>query len=92
MSLKNLFKHANYNSVKRLKFSPSADNVLFSTSADGTVSIWDVNKSRNTQPVHQYKIHTKACTGVAFSKNSDTIVCSVGYDSKLVFYDFRSNK
>lgn len=92
VGLKNKFKHAQYNAVKRLKFSPFSENILFSTSSDGSVNLWDINKSAASQPLHQYSLHSKACTGVVFSKNSDKIVCSIGYDSKLIFYDFVGNK
>lgn len=86
------FKHPNYNAVKKIKFSPFFENYIFSSSSDGSVYLWDVNKSKSTQPLQSYKHHSKSCTSVAFSGNSDKIVCSVGYDSKVVFYDFRDNK
>lgn len=86
------FKHPHYNAVKKLRFTPHAENILFSASSDGSVSIWDVNRSASTQPTGQLQIHTKACTGIVFSKNSDKIVCTIGYDSKLMFYDYTANK
>lgn len=92
MSTKAKFKHAQYNAVKRLKFSPFSDSILFSASSDGTVNVWDVNRSASTQPLSQFALHTKACTGIVFSKNSEKIVCSIGYDSKLIFYDYTANK
>lgn len=84
---RNLFKHENYNSVKMVKFTPSFDNILFSTSIDGTIYMWDINSSK--EPVQTYKAHTKTASAIAFSQNNSNLACSVGYDSKLVFHDIR---
>lgn len=57
---------------------------------DGSVFLWDCK--RQQQMYKQTQAHTQMCSGVTFSPVNHLLMCSVGLDNKIQFYDINDKK
>jgi len=73
-----------------VKFSHISEHILGSGHDDGTVAVWDVNKSQILTKFEGK--HIDACRGVVFSPVNNMLMGSAGLDKKVIFYDIFKNK
>lgn len=75
----------NQTNIRYIKFSPWKDPHLAMALDDGSLSIWDAEKS---QEYHNFPaVHSGPSTQLAFSPYNNMLVATVGIDRKLVLYD-----
>ena len=73
-----------------LAWSPAARGRLLSASQEGSLFLWDVEKTpSNNRPVAVFAQHTAAVEDVAWAKKDPHAFASVGDDSALVLWDDR---
>ena len=78
-----------YGSVNQVLFSVQGEHKLGSCTDNGAVQIWDIN---TRQRVSRFKEHSNSTKSIAFSPVNELLMCSVGIDSKLNFYDSKESK
>lgn len=50
----------------------------------GVVALWDLQSKVLKQ---KFLAHSSSCTGIAFSPVNNLLMCSVGLDEKIHFFD-----
>jgi len=73
--------------IEAVDYSPDGESVV-SGGFDGTISLWDLNRVRETI---RFIGHSGAINGVAYSPDGKTIV-SISLDGTLVFWDLATAK
>ena len=73
-----------------IKFSQFQKNILTSAGMDGSICVWDIN-TRQTQATFSNS-HSSRANAIAFSTFNPILMCSVGLDQKVIFYDIRDKK
>ena len=76
--------------VRSLRYSPFLKDKLMSCTDDGSVTLWDTATMRLSH--HFDRVHKAPATGVAFSPFNHLLVCSVGLDKRIIFYDVEQRK
>jgi protein NEDD1 len=72
-------------SVRAVQYSPFNASTLSSATDDGSVALWDVGMMRSKH--HFDRVHTAACTSIAFSPFNHLLLCSAGLDKRILFHD-----
>ncbi|XP_065067084.1 protein NEDD1-like [Rhopilema esculentum] len=76
--------------VRGIQFSNFQKNLLATASDDSAINLWDVSTK---QLVAEFKDeHKLPSNGVCFSPANDMLMCSIGIDKKIVFYDVVGKK
>uniref|UniRef100_A0A914V3P2 GATOR2 complex protein WDR24 n=1 Tax=Plectus sambesii TaxID=2011161 RepID=A0A914V3P2_9BILA len=78
-------------SASDVAWSPVQDNIIATTSTNGSVVIWNLEKSSNK--IEKVFIrHSRAATKVCFHNSDPNIVISGSKDAKINLYDLRENE
>lgn len=76
--------------VREIQFSHFKKSLLGAVSDDGALNLWDSNtKKLSTSFASDHK---GPATGLSFSPMNDMLLCSVGLDKRIVFYDVQQKK
>ncbi|XP_020615589.1 protein NEDD1-like [Orbicella faveolata] len=76
--------------VRDIQFSHFKKSLLGAVSDDGALNLWDSNtKKLSTSFASDHK---GPATGLSFSPMNDMLLCSVGLDKRIVFYDVQQKK
>eukprot|EP00794_Sanderia_malayensis_P006018 gene6018-6717_t len=76
--------------VRGVQYSYFKKTLLGTASDDGSMNLWDTNTK---QLIKEFKNeHRLPATGICFSPANDMLVCSIGIDKKIVFYDVVGKK
>ncbi|GJQ80179.1 hypothetical protein Trydic_g23756 [Trypoxylus dichotomus] len=67
-----------------LRFHPTMQNILAAASEEGTVMLWDTNTANKT---FFAQTHTSPISGIAFGKQDNDMLVSVGEDNKFCVHD-----
>lgn len=71
-------------SITQLRFSPTSNKTLAVAYNSGEITLWDMHQKILK---HGFKAHASACTGIAYSPVNNLLMCSVGKDEKIHFFD-----
>ena len=66
------------------------DVILFSSSRDGTVRCWDLNKSKTIKSYTTNDGAPRTCMKVCLSPSSPALIASGGLDGSIVLWDMKS--
>ena len=76
--------------IRGIQFSNFIKQMLATASDDSSVNLWDVNTQ---QIVKEFRNeHKMPANGISFSPANDMLMCSIGIDKKIVFYDVVGKK
>ncbi|KAE9586605.1 hypothetical protein Lal_00004647 [Lupinus albus] len=77
-----------------LSWSPFKEGHLLSASYDHKICLWDVSAPQHNvlHAHHTYQAHESVVNDVSWHLRDDNIFGSVGDDSKLIIWDFRTNQ
>lgn len=70
--------------MTRARFSPTSHKTLATSFESGVVALWDMQSKSLKQ---KFLAHKASCTGIAFSPVNNLLMCSVGLDEKIHFFD-----
>ena len=56
---------------------------------NGSLAVWDMHAKVLK---HKFTLHSLACTAIAFSPVNNLLMCSVGLDCRVIFYDIHENR
>ncbi|MCP9257510.1 Double-strand break repair protein MRE11A [Dirofilaria immitis] len=73
-------------SASHVSWSHMIDNMVATTSTNGAVVLWNVDKAALH---HIYKAHTRSATKVCFHQTNPNTLISGAKDSAVIQYDFR---
>ena len=64
--------------------------MLATASDDSAINLWDVNTKRI---IKEFSLeHKLPASGLCFSPANDMLMCSIGVDKKIIFYDVVGKK
>lgn len=78
-------KHKGTEAVKCIQFSPLRKHLLAAACSSGLVCVWDTNQ-RTLSSVY-LGAHTSQASSVCFSPSNPVLLCSVGLDQRINFFD-----
>jgi hypothetical protein len=78
-------KHKGTDAVKVIQFSPHKKHLLAAACGSGIVCVWDTNL--RTLGAVYYGAHTSQVSSVSFSPANHLLLCSVGLDQRISFFD-----
>lgn len=70
--------------ITKCRFSPTSQRTLATSFESGVVALWDLQSKVLKQ---KFLAHSASCTGIAFSPVNNLLMCSVGLDEKIHFFD-----
>ena len=70
--------------VNCLSYSHFTHYLLASAGGSGAVTLWDTNEKKL---LRTFAEHNSASTSLAFSPLNDMLLCSTGFDKRIIFYD-----
>jgi hypothetical protein len=79
----------NYSKITMLKYSIHDYNLLAYSTVDGGLTTYDVNTNK---PIIKFTEHQDVTTAICYSTVNKMLLCSVGLDCKVGFYDIVDNK
>jgi WD40 repeat protein len=56
---------------------------------NGSLAVWDMHAKVLK---HKFTSHSLACTAIAFSPVNNLLMCSVGLDCRVIFYDIHEHR
>lgn len=71
--------------INAVAFSPSAETVLATGSADKTIGIWDLRNLKSK--VHALECHSESVTSLSWHPFEEAVLASASYDRKIMFWD-----
>lgn len=79
-------------SCSAVQFSPLRPAALASADSSGAVRLWDLAAARGgggdvPLAAHEFREHAGGCAGLGWSCVNQLLLCSVGQDGQLLFYD-----
>jgi WD40 repeat protein len=80
--------HGPIRAVTDMQFSPDS-KLLVSSSADGTIQVWDATVTKDSAPIVTLKGHNGGVTSVAFNADG-TRIASTGYDGTVRLWGIKS--
>ena len=76
--------------VRDIQFSHFKKSLLGAVSDDSALNLWDSNTRKLFTSFASD--HKAPATGLSFSPMNDMLLCSVGLDKRIVFYDVQGKK
>ena len=77
--------------IRCVKFSPFRESTVCAACDDGAIQLWDL-RTQNMLSLHEKDGHEDACSAIAFSTVNKLLLCSVGIDRSIKFYDINEKK
>jgi hypothetical protein len=78
-------KHKGTDAVKVIQFSPHKKHLLAAACGSGIVCVWDTNL--RTLGAVYYGAHSSQVSSVSFSPANHLLLCSIGLDQRISFFD-----
>lgn len=90
MSVSRIICYCVQQAVRDIQFSHFKKSLLGAVSDDSALNLWDSNTRKLFTSFATD--HKAPATGLSFSPMNDMLLCSVGLDKRIVFYDVQGKK